>query len=174
MKTDGLRRVARVSTIILLAGALAAYAARAAADNPALWKYRAQGEFAEVLSHIRHGLQAAQFQITQEENLSRGLENNKHLFPEGKWNAIGFDNITALHFCSVVFNQEAFNVDLDWSVLCPFKLVAYTTKKAPKDVTIVLIRPTYILDKDTNPKAKDVAQRIERRITGAITEGLSH
>lgn len=51
--------------------------------------------------------------------------------------------------------QAVFNVDLGWSVLCPFKLVAYTTKKAPKDVTVVIVRPTYIMEKDTNKKAKD-------------------
>ncbi len=123
---------------------------------------------------MKLGLEAAQFQITTEENLSRGLENNKHLFPEGAWNTIGFDNVTSVHFCSIVFNQEAFNIELDWSILCPFKLVAYTTKKAPKDVTIVLVKPTYILEKDTNKKARDVAQRIENRIVNAIKEGLSH
>ena len=145
-----------------------------ATDSPAFWKYQAKGNFAEVLTHVKHGIEAAQFQITAEENLSKGLENNKHLFPEGQWNTIGFNNVTAVHFCSIVFNQEAFNIDLDWSILCPFKLVVYTTKKAPKDVTIVLIKPTYILAKDANPKARDVAQRIEDRIIGALKEGLSH
>jgi uncharacterized protein (DUF302 family) len=145
-----------------------------AADNPAFWKYKAKGEFADVLGHVKHGLEAAQFQITQEENLSKGIENNKHLFPEGKWNTIGFDNVASVHFCSIVFNQEAFNIELDWSILCPFKLVAYSTKKAPKEVMIVFIRPTYILAKDANKKAGDVAQRIEKRIVDAIQEGLSH
>lgn len=146
----------------------------AAADNPALWKYQAKGDFNEVLTHLKHGLLAAQFQITAEENLSKGLENNKHLFPDGKWNTIGFDNVTAVHFCSVVFNQEVFNVDLDWSILCPFKIVAYTTKKAPKDVTLVMVRPTYIMDKDKNAKAKGVGKKIEDRIVAAIKEGLMH
>lgn len=145
-----------------------------AADNPAFWKYKAKGEFTEVLAHVKLGLEAAQFQITQEENLSKGLENNMHLFPEGKWNTIGFDNVASVHFCSIVFNQEAFNIDLDWSILCPFKLVAYSTRKAPKEVIIVVIKPTYLLGKDTNPKARDVARRIEKRITDAIQEGLSH
>ncbi len=145
-----------------------------AADNPAFWKYKTKGEFAEVLTHVKHGIEAAQFQITAEENLSKGLENNKHLFPEGQWNTIGFDNVTAVHFCSLVFNQEVFNIDLDWSILCPFKIVVYSTRKAPKEVTVVLVKPTYILAKDTNPKARDVAQRIENRIIGALKEGLSH
>lgn len=113
-----------------------------AADNPALWKYHAKGDYNTVLNGIKTSLKAAQFQITGEEVLSRGLEKNKHLFPEGKWNTIGFGNVTAVHFCSVVFNQEVFNIDLDWSILCPFKLVAYTSKDAPKDVTIVIVRPT--------------------------------
>ena len=145
-----------------------------AAENPALWKYQVKGDFATVLTHLKHGLEAGQFIITAEENLSKGLENNKHLFPAGKWNTIGFDNVTAIHFCSLVFNQEAFNINLDWSILCPFKLVAYTTKKAPKDVTLVMIRPTYILAKDTHKKAKEVGRKIEDRIVAAIKEGLSH
>lgn len=160
--------------VFVLIGLLGASAASRAADNPALWKYKAKGEFTEVLSHVKLGIEAAQFQITQEENLSKGLENNKHLFPEGQWNTIGFDNVASVHFCSIVFNQEAFNIDLDWSILCPFKLVVYSTRKAPKDVAIVLLKPTYILGKDANPKARDVAQRIEKRITDAIKEGLSH
>lgn len=145
-----------------------------AAENPAFWKYQAKGEFAAVLTHLKHGLEAAQFQILMEENLSKGLENNKHLFPAGKWNTIGFDNVTSIHFCSVVINQEAFNIDLDWSILCPFKLVAYTTKKAPKDVTVVMVKPTYILEKDKHPKAKEVGKKIEERIINAVKEGLSH
>ena len=169
MKTNFLRAV-----IFLLIGLLGAGTTGHAADNPAFWKYKALGEFAEVLAHVKHGIEAAQFQITGEENLSKGLENNKQLFPEGRWNTIGFDRVTAVHFCSLVFNQEVFNIDLDWSILCPFKLVAYTTKKAPKDVVIVLVRPTYVMAKDTNPKARDVAQRIEDRIIDALKEGLSH
>ena len=135
---------------------------------------RPRANFNEVLTHLKHGLLAAQFQITAEEHLSKGLENNKHLFPEGKWNTIGFDNVAAIHFCSVVFNQEVFNIDLDWSILCPFKLVAYTTKKAPTDVTLVMVRPTFIMDKDKNAKAKAVGKKIEDRIVAAIKEGLGH
>ncbi len=146
----------------------------AAADNPALLKFQSKGKFSDVVTHIKHGLLAAQFQITAEENLSRGLENNQHLFPPGKWNTIGFDNVTAIHFCSVVFNQEVFNLDLDWSILCPFKVVAYTTKKAPEAVTIVLVKPTYLMDKDKHPKAKAVGKKIEDRIVAALKEGISH
>jgi len=145
-----------------------------AAENPALWKYQTKGKFSDVVAHLKHGLEAAQFQITMEENLSKGLENNKHLFPAGKWNTIGFDNVTSIHFCSVVFNQEAFNIDLDWSIFCPFKLVAYTTKKTPETVTIVMVKPTYILEKDKHPKAKELGRKIEDRIVAAIKEGIGH
>ena len=162
-----------IMPVPFVALALIPVAARAA-DNPALWKYQTKGKFSEVVTHLKHGLLAAQFQITAEEHLSKGLENNKHLFPEGKWNTIGFDNVAAIHFCSVVFNQEVFNVDLDWSILCPFKLVAYTTKKAPTDVTLVMVRPTFIMDKDKNAKAKAVGKKIEDRIVAAIKEGLGH
>jgi uncharacterized protein (DUF302 family) len=144
-----------------------------AADNPALWKHQAKGSFADVVARIKQGLSAGQFQLTGEENLSKGLENNQHLFPPGQWNTIGFDNVTAIHFCSIVFNQEVFNVDLDWSILCPFKLVAYTTKKDPKAVTIIMVRPTYLLERDTNKKAKEVGRKIEDRIVTAIREELA-
>ena len=145
-----------------------------AAENPALWQYQVKGDFATVLTHLKHGLEAGQFIITAEENLSKGLENNKHLFAEGKWNTIGFDNVTAVHFCSVVFNQEVFNINMDWSVLCPFKVVAYSMKKSPNNVTIVTLRPTYLLAKDPHPKAKEIGKKIEERIVSAIKEGLSH
>ena len=166
-----------ITRLMLALGFVAATAvplAAQATDNPAFWKYQVKGDFAAVLEGVKNSLQAAQFQITAEENLSKGLENNKHLFPTGKWNTIGFDNVHAVHFCSVVFNQEVFNVDLDWSILCPFKLVAYTTKKAPKDVTIVIVRPTYIMEKDSNKKAREVGKKIEDRIVAAIKEGLGH
>lgn len=143
-----------------------------AAENPALWKTTVKGDFNEAVKGLKQSLMVAQFQITGEENLSRGLENNKHLFPPGKWNTIGFNNVTAVHFCSLVFNQEVFNVDLDWSILCPFKLVVYTTKKAPKDVNVVMVRPTYIMGQDKHPKAKEVGKKIEDRIVAAIKEGL--
>ena len=82
--------------------------------------------------------------------------------------------MTAIHFCSIVFNQEVFNIDLDWSILCPFKLVAYTTQKAPKDVQLVMVRPTSIMDRDKHKKAKEIGKKIEERIVAAINEGLAH
>jgi uncharacterized protein (DUF302 family) len=163
----------RILSFITLAFVLQLLANIAMADNPALWKQNVKGDFSKVLKHVKDGLITAQFQITAEENLSKGLENNKHMFPEGTWNTIGFDNVTAVHFCSVVFNQEVFNINLDWSVLCPFKLVVYTTKKAPKEINIIMIKPTYIIAKDTHKQAKDIGQRIENRIVEAIQEGLA-
>lgn len=171
MKPESTRTVSQWFLSVVL-GVLLALPVAATADNPAFWKTQAKGDFNEVLNSVRQSLMAAQFQITGEENLSKGLENNKHLFPAGKWNTIGFDNVTAVHFCSIVFNQEVFNVNLDWSILCPFKLVAYTTKKAPKDVNIVMVRPTYIMEKDANRKAREVGKKIEDRIVAAIKEGL--
>jgi uncharacterized protein (DUF302 family) len=158
---------------VLLALMLLLLANAAAADNPALWKHMVKGQFATVLAQVKDGLITAQFQITGEENLSKGIENNKNVFPAGKWNTIGFDHVTAVHFCSVVFNQEVFNINLDWSVLCPFKVVAYTTKKAPDEVNLVMVKPTYILAKDTHKQATAVGQRIEKRIVQAIMDGLA-
>jgi len=48
--------------------------------------------------------------------------------------------------------------------------VVYTMKTAPKDVTIVIVRPTYIMASDKNKKAAAVAKRIEERIITAIRE----
>lgn len=169
MQPESSRAVSQWFLSIAL-GVLLALPLAATADNPAFWKTKTKGDFNEVLNNLKGSLMAAQFQITGEENLSKGLENNKHLFPGGKWNTVGFGNVTAVHFCSIVFNQEVFNVELDWSILCPFKVVAYTTKKAPKDVNIVMVRPTYLMEKDKNPKAKDVGKRIEERIVAAIKE----
>lgn len=142
-------------------------------ENPVLWKHAVKGNFADVLARIKTGLQVAQFQLTGEEDLAKGLANNRHLFPNGEWNSIGFDNVTALHFCSVVFNQQVFNIKLDWSVLCPFKLVAYSMKAAPDEVTIVTVRPTYLLANDPHPRAKEIGRSIEDRIVAAIREGLT-
>lgn len=142
-----------------------------AADNPALWKHRVQGEFDTVLANLKSGLETAQFLISGEEDLAKGLENNKHLLGgDLKWNTIGFDR-DRVHFCSIVFNHEVFNIDMDWSVLCPFKVVAYTMKEAPRTVHLVLVRPTYLLRNDRHRKARDVGQRIEDRIVNAIRSG---
>ena len=167
MKTISVTAVA-----VLLAVMFGLAGVARAADNPAFWKFQAKGDFAPVLTDLKNGLQAAQFIITAEEHLSKGLENSKHLFPDGKWNTIGFDNVTAVHFCSLVFNQEVFNINMDWSVLCPFKLVVYTMKKAPKDVTIIIQRPSFALEKDSHPRAKEIGKKIDERIMTAIKEGV--
>lgn len=158
--------------IVALSLFLLALPAAHAADNPALWKHRVQGEFDAVLDNLKSGLETAQFLITGEEDLARGLENNKHVLGgDLKWNTIGFDRATAVHFCSIVFNHEVFNIDMDWAVLCPFKVVAYTMKESPRTVHIVLVRPTYVLRNDRHRKARDVGQRIEDRIVSAIRSG---
>jgi uncharacterized protein (DUF302 family) len=144
-----------------------------AAENPALWKYHVKGDFATVLTNLKSGLETAQFVITGEENLSKGLENNKDVFGADKWNTIGFANVTAVHFCSLVFNQEVININMDWSVLCPFKAVVYSMKAAPQEVTIITVRPSYLLKNDSHAKAKEIGQRMDKRISDAIKSGVS-
>jgi uncharacterized protein (DUF302 family) len=144
------------------------------AESTALWKYSVKGDFGDVLAKLKTGLQVAQFQLTGEENLAKGLENNKHLFTNGGWNTIGFANVSAIHFCSVVFNQQVFNIKMDWSVLCPFKLVAYSMKATPDEITIVTVRPSVLLANDPHPRAKEIGQTIEDRIVNAIKDGLAH
>ncbi|WP_157648631.1 hypothetical protein [Thiobacillus denitrificans] len=142
-----------------------------AAENPAFWKHQVKGEFATVLANLKASLEAKQFLITGEENLAKGLENNKQIFGEDKWNTIGFKDATSVHFCSLVFNQEVFNLNMDWSILCPFKLSAYTMKNKPGVVNIITVRPTYLLAKDPHPKAKEIGRKIENRIIEALREG---
>lgn len=144
------------------------------AENPAFMKFQAKGDFATVLSNVKQALETAQFVISAEENLSKGLEKNKQLFPEGAWNSIGFDNVTAVHFCSLVFNQEVFNINMDWTILCPYKLSIYSMKKAPQDITVVMQRPSFQLAQDPHPKAKEIGKKMEDRIVNAIKDGLAH
>ena len=145
----------------------------AAAENSAFLKFHAKGDYATVLSNVKQALEAAQFVISAEENLSKGLENNKEIFPEGKWNSIGFDNVSAVHFCSLVFNQEVFNLNMEWSILCPFKLSIYSMKNAPQDITVIVQRPTYLLSQDPHAKAKEIGRKMEERIVTAIKDGLA-
>jgi len=144
----------------------------AAAKNPALWKYEVTGDYATVVDNLKSGLESAQFLITDEEELSKGLANNKKMLGgEAKWNTIGFDQVTSINFCSIVFNHEAFNVDMDLSVLCPFKVVVYNMKKAPKKITIITVKPTYLLKKD-KARNKKIGKKIEKRIINAIKSGV--
>lgn len=162
----------------LLTSALIGFASLSApsfsAENSALWKYQVKGDFNTVLTQLKSGLEAHQFQITGEENLSKGLENNKNIWGENKWNTIGFQNVTAVHFCSLVFNQEVYNVNMDWAVLCPFKAVVYNMKAKPGQITIQMTRPTYLMAQDPHPKAKEVGKKIEDRIVAAIKEAVAH
>ena len=143
-----------------------------AAKNPALWKYKVKGDFTTVVENLKSGLESSQFIITDEEQLSKGLENNKSLLGgETKWNTIGFDNVISINFCSIVFNHEVFNVDMDMSFLCPFKVVLYNMKKSPKDITIITVKPTYLL-KHSRARNKKIGKKIERRIIDAIKSGV--
>lgn len=145
----------------------------AAADNPALIKFQAKGGFEDVLHRVKAGLEAKQFLISHEDNLARALENNKHLFMGGDWNKIGFQNAVAVHFCSLTFNHEVFNTNMDWSVLCPFKVVVYNTRTRPDTVYIVMTRPSLIFTQDSDPRGMAIGRRIDERITSAIREGVN-
>lgn len=167
MKAHTIRTAAIVMTIALLA----ALAPARAADNPAFWKHQVKGEFATVLASLKTSLEAKQFLISGEENLAKGLENNKQVFGTDKWNSIGFKDVTAVHFCSLAFNQEVFNLTMDWSILCPFKVTLYTMKNKPGVVNIITVRPTYLLANDPHPKAKEIGSKMEKRIIEALREG---
>lgn len=146
----------------------------AASDSPALWRYQVKGEFDVVLNNLRSGLERAQFLISTEEDLAKGLANNRHLLGgELKWNVIGFERVTAVHFCSILFNHEVFNTDLDWSVLCPFKVVAYTLREFPGVVHIVTVRPTYLIRDERNRQMRALGAKVERRIVEAIKAGIA-
>jgi uncharacterized protein (DUF302 family) len=163
-------RTAAIAMAIAFSTALLPMTAQAA-DNPAFWKYQVKGEFATVLASMKASLEAKQFVITGEENLAKGLENNKQVFGADKWNTIGFKDATSVHFCSLAFNQEVFNISMDWSILCPFKVTLYTMKNKPGVVNVITVRPTYLLAKDAHPKAKEIGRKIEDRIIGALREG---
>lgn len=143
-----------------------------AAENPALWRYQVKGDFKTVLAGLKAGLEARQFQITGEENMSKGLENNKMVFGEDKWNTIGFQNVTVVHFCSMMFNQEVCNLNMDLAILCPFKAVVYNMKAKPDQITILTTRPTYLVAKGPHKKAREVGKKIEERIVTAIKESV--
>lgn len=157
---------------LMLAG-ISAFAAPAfAAGNPAFLKLQAKGDFDAVLSSVKTALEAKQFMITGEEDLAKGLENNKEVFGEDKWNTIGFQRATAVHFCSLTFNQEVFNQDMNWSVLCPFKAVLYNMKASPNDIHVVMVKPSYLLARDPHKKAGAIGRKIEARILDALKEGI--
>lgn len=144
-----------------------------AGGNPAFWQHEVKGDFDTVVTTLKDSLEANQFIIMGEENLSKGLENNKQVLGEDKWNTIGFDKVTSISFCSLVFNQEVFNETMAWSILCPFKAVVYTMKKTPDKITIQTIRNSYLLKKDKHKKAKEIGKKIDKRIMKAIKDGTS-
>jgi len=165
--------VSRILVSLALALMFGAGTTAYAADNPALWKHQVKGDFNAVLAGLKAGLEAKQFQITGEEHMSKGLENNKKTFGEDKWNTIGFQNVTVVHFCSMVFNHEVYNLNMDWAILCPFKAVVYNMKAKPEQITILTTRPTYLMAKDAHKKAKEVGKKIEERIVSAIKESVN-
>jgi uncharacterized protein (DUF302 family) len=157
----------------ILALAAVAAAPAMAADNPALIKYQARGKFDDVLHRLKAGLEERQFLISHEDNLARALENNKHIFLGEQWNRVGFGNAVAVHFCSLTFNQEVFNTNMDWSVLCPFKVVVYNMKANPELIYIVMSRPSLIFSQDSDPRGLEIGRRIDERITNAIRDGVN-
>lgn len=158
--------------LVALAVSLALVAAPArSAENPALWKASVRGDHARVLAAVRAGLEAHQFQILGEDNLSRGLENNLEIFGAQRWNTIGFGNVTAVHFCSLAFNQQVFNINMDWAILCPFKVVVFNMKATPDRIELMLLRPGWILSADPHPDARRIGALIEQRIVEALKEG---
>lgn len=163
--THFVRRLAFVIGFAVLSGAAPG------AENPALWKASASGDHARILAGIKAALEAHQFQILGEDNLSRGLENNLEIFGAERWNTIGFGQVTALHFCSLTFNQQVFNINMDWSILCPFKVVVFNMKRDPARIQLILLRPSWILARDPHPQAKRIGRLIESRIVEALREG---
>ncbi|KAA3627817.1 MAG: DUF302 domain-containing protein [Proteobacteria bacterium] len=157
---------------LLIASLMSGLGTAADTRNPALWKHHTTGDFAEVLDAIKFGLETHQFTITSEQNLSGALERNKEALGEMRWNTIGFDHVQAVHFCSLLFNLDAINTDIDLAVLCPFKLVAYTTRAAPRKVTVITIRPSYLVQHEPSAKAKELGEQMEQRIISAIKAGM--
>jgi uncharacterized protein (DUF302 family) len=142
-------------------------------ENPAFWRHQVQGDFHVLVQHLKHGLETRNFIITGEDNLALGLENNRHLFPPGQWNTIGFENAVAIHFCSLILNQEVFNTSMDWGILCPFKVFVYNMKASPQDITIIALRVTHLLRQDPHPRAREMARKIDARVLDALREALA-
>jgi uncharacterized protein (DUF302 family) len=161
-----------LAALPLLAVVLGSSVAVQADENPAVWKREVKGHFDVVLEDVKSALEASQFTISSEHDLARALARNRDIFGEGEWNTIGYREATAVSFCSLVFNQQVFNLNMDYSILCPFKVVLYSMDEAPDVVTIITVRPTYLLAHFPDPGAKKIAEKIERRILGALTEAI--
>jgi uncharacterized protein (DUF302 family) len=162
-----------LAALPLLAVVLGSSVAVQADENPAVWKREVKGRYDVVLEEVKFALEASQFTIVSEDNLARALAKNRDIFGEDEWNKIGFREATAVNFCSLVFNQQVFNLNMDYSILCPFKVVLYTMDKTPDEVTIITVRPTYLLAHFPDPNAEEMANKIEHRIVEALTEAVS-
>lgn len=143
-------------------------------DNPAIWKLEVKDNYGALLEDVKSGLEAQQFSIVSEDNLANALATNREVIGKDKWNTIGFLEARAIHFCSLLFNAEVFNLNMDYSILCPFKVVLYQMASTPDTVTILMVRPTYLLAQFKDPSARAVGQKIEDRIVAAIKEALPH
>lgn len=141
LKTDPVRRAGRALLVvsIFLTVLLGMSAPTCADDNPAVWKREVKERYDVLLEDVKSTLEAYQFTIVSEDDLAKALAKNRHIFGEGKWNTIGFQEATAVNFCSLVFNQQVFNLNMDYSILCPFKVVLYSMEKSPDTVTIIML-----------------------------------
>ena len=79
----------------------------------------------------------------------------------------------SLYVSAMVVNALAPQFESTKNSVAAFKLVAYSMKKTPKDVTIVIQRPSYALDKDPHPRAREIGKKVDERIMSAIKEGVS-
>jgi uncharacterized protein (DUF302 family) len=163
---------AALGAAILLAAPMAAGAEED--GNPAIWKMVVQDNYAALLEDVKSGLEAQQFTILEESDLAGALATNREIIGMDKWNTIGFDEARAVHFCSLLFNQEVLNLNMDYSILCPFKVVLYSMKDKPDQVTILMVRPTYLLAHYEDPSAEMIGKKIEERILAAIKEAMPH
>ena len=166
----GVTFIATLTVAVLLGGMPGAAWAE---DDPAIWKMQVKDNYAALLEDVKTGLEAEQFSILSESNLAGALAMNRDVLGKDKWNTIGFDEARAVTFCSLVFNQEVLNLDMDYSILCPFKIVLYSMKSEPEVVTILMVRPTYLLAHHKDPGAQEIGQKIEDRIVKAITGAVN-
>jgi uncharacterized protein (DUF302 family) len=165
---------AAFAAVILLTGPAYAGEGKPCDTNPAIWKMEVKDNYAALLEDVKSGLEAQQFTIISESNLAGALAMNREILGMEKWNTIGFSEARAVHFCSLLFNQEVLNLNMDYSILCPFKIVLYSMQDKPDMVTILMVRPTYLLAHFKDPSANAIGQKIEDRIIEAIKNAMPH
>ncbi|MGD2083059.1 MAG: DUF302 domain-containing protein [Chromatiales bacterium] len=170
--TKGALGAATLAAAMLLTAPLPAVAEDDA--NPAIWKMEVQDNYAALLEDVKSGLEAQQFTVLYVSDLAGALATNREVLGVDKWNTIGFDQAQAVQFCSLLFNQEVLNLNMDYSVLCPFKVVLYSMQDKPDMVTILMVRPTYVLAHYKDPSAAEIGKRIEDRIIAALKEAMPH